>query len=125
SGNRNIPALLGFWLITLVILVTLFEYWRGVKARVYSTGANFLTSLWNLTGKNRRRYGGYIIHLGVVIMGIGIIGIELFQTETQGTLTPGEELRVSDYAVSYKELAEFDAPDGRNVARAVLNVSKN
>ncbi len=125
SGNRNIPALLGFWLITLVILVTLFEYWRGVKARVYSTGENFLTSLWNLTGKNRRRYGGYIIHLGVVLMGIGIIGIELFQTETQGTLTPGEELRVSDYAVSYKELAEFDAPDGRNVARAVLNVSKN
>lgn len=122
---RSIPALLGFWLITLVVLVTLYEYGRGVHARMRSTGENFPVSIWNLTRKNRRRYGGYIIHIGVVLMGIGIIGIELFQTETQGTLTPGDQLKVADYTVSYRELAEFDAPDGRNVARAVLDISKN
>ncbi len=122
---RSIPALLGFWLITLVVLVTLYEYGRGVHARMRSTGENFPVSIWNLTRKNRRRYGGYIIHIGVVLMGIGIIGIELFQTETQGTLTPGDQLKVAGYTVSYRELAEFDAPDGRNVARAVLDISKN
>ena len=122
---RSIPALLGFWLITLVVLVTLYEYGRGVHARMRSTGENFPVSIWNLTRKNRRRYGGYISHIGVVLMGIGIIGIELFQTETQGTLTPGDQLKVAGYTVSYRELAEFDAPDGRNVARAVLDISKN
>jgi cytochrome c-type biogenesis protein CcmF len=47
--------------------------------------------------RNRRRYGGYIIHIGVVLMAVGIIGIELFQTETQGTLRQGESLTLRNY----------------------------
>jgi cytochrome c-type biogenesis protein CcmF len=125
TGMRSIPAILGFWLITLVILVTLYEYYRGVRARSRSAGENVLQAIWNLTARNRRRYGGYIIHLGIVFMGLGIIGIEVFQTQTQGTLSPGQELKLANYSVTYKGLAEFDAADGRNVARAVLAVNKN
>ncbi len=123
TGMRTFGAILGFWLITLVILVTFYEYWRGIRARARSTGENFLQSTYNLTKRNRRRYGGYIIHLGVVLMGIGIIGIEAFQTQTQGSLIPGESLSVSGYTVTYNSLAEFDVQDGRNVARAVLDVT--
>jgi cytochrome c-type biogenesis protein CcmF len=125
SGSRSLPAILGFWLLTLVVLVTLYEYGRGIRARARSTNENILQALWNLTARNRRRYGGYIIHLGIVFMGLGIIGIEMFQTQTQGTLSPGQELKLANYSVTYKSLAEFDAPDGRNVARAVLAVNKN
>ncbi len=125
TGMRSVAAILGFWLITLVILVTLYEYGRGIRARARSSHENVFLAIWNLTRRNRRRYGGYIIHLGIVFMGLGIIGIEAFQTQTQGTLSPGQELKVGDYSVTYKELAEFDATDGRNVARAVLSVNKN
>jgi cytochrome c-type biogenesis protein CcmF len=58
-------------------------------------------------------------------MAIGIIGIELFQTETQGTISQGERLTLGRYAISYDELATFDTPDGRNVARAVVSVFKD
>jgi cytochrome c-type biogenesis protein CcmF len=58
-------------------------------------------------------------------MAIGIIGIEFFQTETQGRIAPGESLSLAGYTVTFKNLAEFDVADGRNVARAVLSVSKN
>ncbi len=69
--------------------VTLYEFWRGALARHHRSGENLLLALWRLAGRNRRRYGGYIIHLGVVLMAIGIIGTELFQTETQGTIPQG------------------------------------
>jgi cytochrome c-type biogenesis protein CcmF len=82
-------------------------------------------ALWRLAGRNRRRYGGYVIHLGVVLMAIGIIGIEVFQTETQGTIAQGEQMSLGDYTISYNSLAVFDTEDGRNVARAVVSVDKD
>jgi cytochrome c-type biogenesis protein CcmF len=88
-------------------------------------GENLLVSFWKLAGRNRRRYGGYIIHLGVVVMALGIVGMEFFQTETQGTIARGQSLTISNYTVTYNDLAIFDTPDGRNVARAVVQVSKN
>ena len=57
-------------------------------------------------------------------MGIGVIGINAFQTQTQGALTPGQSLDLAGYSVAYKSLAEFDTADGKNVARAVMEVSK-
>jgi cytochrome c-type biogenesis protein CcmF len=81
-GIRQPGALFAFWLVALVISVTLYEYWRGIRARSRSTGDNFFESIWRLTARNRRRYGGYIIHLGIVLMGIGVIGINAFQTHT-------------------------------------------
>ncbi len=124
-GVRQPGALFGFWLVALVGFVTIFEYWRGISARRHGTGENILQSIWHLTAKNRRRYGGYIIHLGIVLMGLGVIGIESFQTQTQGALTPGQSLDLAGYTVTYDSLAEFDTADGKNVARAVMEVSKD
>ena len=61
----------------------------------------------------------------MAMMAIGIIGIEMFQTETQGTLSQGETLHLDDYTIRYDSLSVFDAPGGRNVARAVVSVFKN
>ncbi len=57
-------------------------------------------------------------------MAIGIIGIEIFQVETQGTIAQGEHLTLENYTLTYKSLAVFDTDDGRNVARAVIGVEK-
>lgn len=125
AGMRNWAALLGIWLAVLVGFVTLYEFWRGVSARRKARGEGFLTAFWHLVGRNRRRYGGYVIHLGVVLMALGIIGIEMFQTETQGTIALGESLTLGDYTITYDSLAEFDTNDNRNVARAVVSVYRD
>jgi cytochrome c-type biogenesis protein CcmF len=101
------------------------EFYRGVRARGRSSGEGALTAFSNLVRKNRRRYGGYFVHLGVVFMALGIIGLEMFQVETQGTLKQGESLSLRGYTIAYKSLAEFDTPDGRYVARAVVDVSRD
>ncbi|MCS6908295.1 MAG: heme lyase CcmF/NrfE family subunit [Anaerolineales bacterium] len=124
-GVRNLAALIGFWLAAFVACVTLYEYGRAAIARSRTHGESLPLAFWNLVGRNRRRYGGYIIHLGVVLMAIGILGIELFQKETQATLARGEELRLGPYTMRFESLAVFDTADGRNVARAVVSVYKN
>ena len=124
--TQKVGALIGFFLIAFVILVTIYEYWRGAYARQRGQGENILTAFWNLTGRNRRRYGGYIIHLSMMLMAIGILGIEIFQVETQGTLAQGESLEIAGYTVQYREIASWsDAPAGVNYTRSVIDVYRD
>ncbi|HSG41964.1 MAG TPA: cytochrome c-type biogenesis CcmF C-terminal domain-containing protein, partial [Anaerolineales bacterium] len=119
----RVVALISFFLVALVLLVTIYEYWRGTYARQRSQGENVFVAFWNLTGRNRRRYGGYIIHISMMLMAIGILGIEMFQTETQGTIAIGDEISLSGYTVRYKEVASWDdRPSGVNYTRAVVEV---
>ncbi|HLF80158.1 MAG TPA: cytochrome c-type biogenesis CcmF C-terminal domain-containing protein [Anaerolineales bacterium] len=124
SGIRNWAAVLGYSLASLVALVTLYEFWRGTLARHRRHGESVPLALVRLAGRNRRRYGGYIIHLGVVLMALGIIGIELFQTETQGTLARGEQLSLGQHVLVFEGLTQFTTPDGREVSRAEVSVYK-
>jgi cytochrome c-type biogenesis protein CcmF len=124
-GLRNPIALFGLFIIILTLFITLHELWRGIRARSKATGENFFLSSWRLVGRNRRRYGGYTIHISMVFMAIGILGLELFQTETQGTIAQGESMQLGGYTLTYKDLAVFDTADARNIARAVVEVSRN
>jgi cytochrome c-type biogenesis protein CcmF len=124
--TKSIPALIGFFLITFAILITLQEFWRGARARQKTQSESFFTALSRLIARNRRRYGGYIIHISMALMAIGILGISAFQSETQGTISQGESLDISDYTVTYRELASWDAPaDGVYYTRAVVDVYRN
>jgi cytochrome c-type biogenesis protein CcmF len=124
--TKNVIALVGFFLVALVIFVTVYEYWRGARARQRSQGENIFTAFWNLTGRNRRRYGGYIIHISMMLMAIGILGIEIFQVETQGRVGVGQSLNLSNYTITYKELASWDdQPKGVNYTRAVVDIYRN
>ena len=124
--THNIGALIGFFLIVFVVLVTVYEYWRGAYARQRSQGENVFAAFWNLTGRNRRRYGGYIVHISMMLMAIGILGIEIFQVETQGTLKQGETISLANYELTYREIAQWDdLPSGVNYRRAVLDIYEN
>jgi cytochrome c-type biogenesis protein CcmF len=125
TGVDNLSALVGYWLAALVALVTLYEFWRGARARRRTRGETTIVALGRMAARNRRRYGGYIIHLGVVLMAFGIIGIELFQTETQGALARGEQLTLGRYVMVYDGVTQWDTEDGRNVTRAVVSVYKD
>ena len=109
----------------MVLVVTLYEFWRAAWARHKAHEEDLFQALWHLVGKNRRRYGGYIIHIAVILMALGIIGIELFQTETQATVPQGGQLSLGHYTLTFDKLAVWDTNDGLNVARAVVSVNKD
>ncbi len=120
--TKNPIALTGFFLIALVLSVTLYEFWRAARARQKAHAENYLHALWNLFTRNRRRYGGYVIHISMMLMAIGILGIELFQTETQGTLALKDSIELGEYRVEYSDIARFPGPDLRQVTRAVVDI---
>jgi cytochrome c-type biogenesis protein CcmF len=124
--TQNIIALIAFFLIVLTVSVTIREFWRGTRARQRSQGENFFSALSRLVGKNRRRYGGYVIHISMMLMAVGILGIELFQSETQGTLQVGESLELKGYELVYTNIAAWDDTSKLvNHTRAVIEVYKD
>jgi cytochrome c-type biogenesis protein CcmF len=126
DGMKNVWAILAFWMVALVISVTVYEFYKGASARSRKpNGSNFVVELGRLIVRNRRRYGGYMIHFGIVLMALGVIGIEMFQSETQATLSVGEEITLKDYTVRYENLTVFDTDDNRNVARAEVSVFRD
>ncbi len=123
--TRLLIALVGFYLVALVILVTLYEYWRGAHARQRTKGENLLVAFGRLTARNPRRYGGYFVHLSMVLMAVGIMGINMFQVDTQGTVPLNSSLSLGEYSVKYELIAQFNAADNRQVTRAVVGVYDN
>jgi cytochrome c-type biogenesis protein CcmF len=126
SGTRNIGALFGYGIVSLAGFVALYEIYRGVSARVRSLGESWPRAVTSLFARNRRRYGGYVIHIGISIIGIGVIGSTLFQQETQQTLAVGESLDIGGYTMTYDNLLGGQiADDGRVMDIAELTVSRN
>ena len=73
----GVYALLGFYGVFFVGYTLLVEFLRGAKVRARSAGESFVTALWRLPTKNRRRYGGYLTHLGFAGLFLGFIGTGL------------------------------------------------
>jgi cytochrome c-type biogenesis protein CcmF len=83
------------------------EFWRGANVRRGMTGTDVLTAMIGLVGRNKRRYGGYIVHLGIVLMFLGFAG-EGFSRDEQLLLKPGEEATVGDYVLHLDALRVTD-----------------
>jgi cytochrome c-type biogenesis protein CcmF len=84
---------------------------------------NFARAIYNLTMRNTRRYGGYVVHLGIVLLFIGFAG-QAFKTETKGLMQEGDLLRVKDYLLRCDGLTAGDTPN-YEYTRALLTVTKD
>ena len=83
------------------------EFWRGALVRRSNTGTDVLTALVGLVSRNKRRYGGYIVHLGIVLIFFGFAG-EGFKQERQVLLKLGDETTVGDYRIRHEKLTVAD-----------------
>jgi cytochrome c-type biogenesis protein CcmF len=120
-GISSWVALLGYWLVTFAGTVTIFEFVRGTRARMRKGEAPW-TALGRLMARNRRRYGGYWIHLGVVIMGFGIIGSTVYQQETQIQLRRGESVTLGDFTMVFNDVSRFPGPDDLIITEASVDL---
>ena len=112
-GTGLLVAAAGYGVVLFAGYVALYEIYRGAKARRGALGESWPRALLALFRRNQRRYGGYIVHLGVTVIGIGIIGSTVFQTEVQHTLQRGGAITVRDYSLRYDDFIRAQAVDGR------------
>ena len=108
-GIRHGFALATFAIGVFVIAIVVTEFWKGTKARARIAGEGFFGALRNLVGRNRRRWGGYIVHAGVVVVFMGLAGGAFDQRLVQ-ELVPGEAMTVrsslgSEYRLVYESLS--------------------
>jgi cytochrome c-type biogenesis protein CcmF len=96
SGVRNFYALVSFALCTFVAVTVLIEFYKGANAIRSKTGANILVSMVELTHRNTPRYGGYLVHMGVVLMFIGFTG-KAFDKDTTVEVAPGSLVKLGNY----------------------------
>ena len=96
-----------FALCIFVTVSILQEFWRGTRVRQETTGSDLFTALVGLVGRNKRRYGGYIVHVGIVLIFLGFAG-DGFKKEEQVLLHPGQQTRVGHYTVRHDRVAVTD-----------------
>jgi len=126
TSPTNGVALVAYGVVFLAGYVALYEIFRGVYARTKGRGEAWHVALVRLFVRNQRRYGGYIVHLGITIIGIGVIGSTLFQLETRRTLDIGESTQIdAQYRVTYDDFARGVSADGRVINTATVSIYRN
>ncbi len=123
-GNRTTGGFVGVAILVFVASGIVQEYVRGVRARRQSTGEPVPTALVGLVRRNGRRYGGYIVHIGVLLIALGIIGNEFYQSEGEANLAKGESMTVANYTLTYEKLDMVQGPNYTELI-APMTVTKN
>ena len=128
AGMRDVGALIAFAIAGFVGATVVQEFARGARARHRQYGENSLLAVFTLISRNRRRYGGYIVHVGILLLFVAFAGMA-FKTETQATLRPGETatLRGPDghvYSFTHLGISQYNALN-RAVTAALVDVKRD
>ena len=99
-GERDIAATIGFAVCAFTACAILYELWRGMRVR-HRHGEAYPVALFMLIRRYRQRYGGYLVHLGLVALALGVIGSHFFQLEQDATLKPGQDLQIGGYQLTF------------------------
>ncbi|HEV2813132.1 MAG TPA: cytochrome c-type biogenesis CcmF C-terminal domain-containing protein [Solirubrobacteraceae bacterium] len=97
----RIAATIMFAVAAFVFGTVAQEFWRGTGARRAMSGESAPVAVVSLVRRNRRRYGGYLVHLGIAVLFVGVAASTAFQDERDVRLSPGQTARIGDYDVKY------------------------
>ena len=100
--NGSAAALLMFTFAAFVVMAVGQELWRGVRARRAMSRDSVPAALFALVRRNRRRYGGYTVHVGIAVLFVGVAASSAFQTQRLVELRPGQTERIEGYAITYE-----------------------
>ena len=108
-GVRDGYALATFGIAAFVLSVIAVEFWKGTRARARIEGEGAVAAFLHLVGRNRRRWGGYIVHVGTVLIFTAFAG-RAFEVEVRKVLNPGETVSVASpfghtYTLTYEGIS--------------------
>jgi cytochrome c-type biogenesis protein CcmF len=103
-GVRSIYATMSFALCAFVVCTILTEFWKGASAIAAKSGQNLIAAMVELTHRNTRRYGGYIVHIAIVIMFIGFTG-SAFNLDATKEVAMNDTFKIGRYDLKIKDLA--------------------
>ncbi len=105
GAGSSLPGLIAYTFSAFVAATIVLEFARGTAARRALSGEPVPRAFASLVARNRRRYGGYVVHAAIVLLAIGIAGSSAYDTSRSARLAPGESLKVRDYTLVYRGLS--------------------
>jgi cytochrome c-type biogenesis protein CcmF len=110
AGMRSFYSVVCLTLCVFVTVTIVEEFYKATVIRMKGTGENPAAALVRLTLKNKRRYGGYVVHFGVVLMFVGLTG-NAFNREVTQTMAVGDVLKIGDYTLKLADYKESETPN--------------
>ncbi len=123
-GVREWYGIVAFSATAFVLVTIAFEFYRGTVARMRQYKENPIAAMHNLVSQNRRRYGGYIVHIGVILGVIGIAGSSFYQADTQANLSKGQTVTFRQYTLQFDGLRPYET-ENRIVYGAPITILEN
>ncbi|MGB8645943.1 MAG: heme lyase CcmF/NrfE family subunit [Anaerolineae bacterium] len=111
AGVRDAVPCLAYGLVFFVMATTLGDMYWATRARQKNTHETLPIAFARLLSRNRRRYGGYLIHLAVMVLAIGVIGSRAYGTDETRSLSKGESFTTGPYTLTFEDL-KTNIPDG-------------
>ena len=124
GAGSSIPGLIGYTFCAFVLASIVLEFVRGTRARHALGSSSWAGAFSSLVGRNRRRYGGYIVHASIVLLAIGVIGSSAYDTIVDQRLRPGDAFTVEGYDLRYRGVEESRGANAQEI-RAVVDVSRD
>jgi len=121
--GSSTPGLLAYTFGAFVAASIALEFVRGTRARRALSGGSWFAALGELVARNRRRYGGYVVHASILMLAIGIAGSSAYQTVRERGLHPGQSMEVAGYTLTYLRTEQRQEANALAV-RSVVNVSR-
>jgi cytochrome c-type biogenesis protein CcmF len=102
-GIGNALVLLCLTLVVFVAATIALDFARAARAR-RRTGDRWIDATWGLALRQNRRYGGFVVHLGILVIALGVAGSQAWSTQTEATLNRGESLNLAGYTIRFDGL---------------------
>ena len=123
GAGSSIPGLVAYTFSAFVLTTIVMEFARGTRARKALGATTWFNAFSSLLGRNRRRYGGYVVHASIVLLAVGIAGSSAFDTVSEARLARGDAMTIGDYTLVYRSLDERQTANATEI-RAELGVRR-
>jgi cytochrome c-type biogenesis protein CcmF len=120
TGTTALAAVLAYALAAFVLATVVQEFIRGVRARRALHGEGGLTALANLFRRSGRRYGGYVVHVGIVLVALAVATSQARTVDAERTLAPGDTLQVAGYTVRLDAVRAVSEPQRDSIVADLL-----
>ena len=123
GAGSSVPGLVAYTFSAFVVTTIVMEFARGTRARKALGAGSWPGAFSSLMARNRRRYGGYVVHASIVLLAIGVAGSSAFDSVAEAKLARGESLAIGGYTLVYRSLAERQSANATEI-RATLDVRR-
>lgn len=124
-GWRDLLPLVAVGLLAFAFVTTCSDIYLAARARQKNTKENLARATTRLVGRNHRRYGGYLIHLSILILALGVIGSRAYASDQVRAMTQGESWTTHDYTIVFEGLSPQVIRGEAVVTTATLGVFEN